>query len=141
IEDYKKQDQRENVKQQMNKYSDIIEKEFSKSDMKIEEDLQQIPTSISKLSADETFPSSEIDKLYIDDQSMKTSAEIQQIIEQSSSEKRLLQIRTSSQTSEEDKTRIIGYSKVSGLIKLSTIQDDTINKKGKQLAEHELHIS
>ncbi|CAF4976913.1 unnamed protein product, partial [Rotaria sp. Silwood1] len=42
IEDYKKQDQRENVKQQMNKYSDIIEKEFSKSDMKIEEDLQQI---------------------------------------------------------------------------------------------------
>ncbi|CAF5060505.1 unnamed protein product, partial [Rotaria sp. Silwood1] len=66
IEDYNKQDQRENVKQQINKYSDIIEKEFK----------------------------------------------IQQIIEQSSCEKRL-----SPQTSEEDKTRIIGYLKVSDLIK------------------------
>ncbi|CAF5087812.1 unnamed protein product, partial [Rotaria sp. Silwood1] len=65
IEDYNKQDQRENVKQQINKYSDIIEKEFK----------------------------------------------IQQIIEQSSCEKRL-----SPQTSEEDKTRIIGYLKVSDLI-------------------------
>ncbi|CAF3715268.1 unnamed protein product [Rotaria sp. Silwood1] len=43
---------------------------------------------------------------------MKTSEEIQQIIEQSSCEKRL-----SPQTSEEDKTKIIGYSKVSDLIK------------------------
>ncbi|CAF5088035.1 unnamed protein product, partial [Rotaria sp. Silwood1] len=42
---------------------------------------------------------------------MKTSEEIQQIIEQSSCEKRL-----SPQTSEEDKTKIIGYSKVSDLI-------------------------
>ncbi|CAF5135563.1 unnamed protein product, partial [Rotaria sp. Silwood1] len=66
IEDYNKQDQRENVTQQMNKYSDIIEKEFK----------------------------------------------IQQIIEQSSSEKRLSQIRTLSQTSKKDQIRIIGDSKV-----------------------------
>ncbi|CAF5029446.1 unnamed protein product [Rotaria sp. Silwood1] len=59
----------------------------------------------------------EIDKLYIDGQSMKTSTKIQQIIEQSSSEKRLLQIRPSSQTSEQDKIRIIGDSKVRDLIK------------------------
>ncbi|CAF3948414.1 unnamed protein product [Rotaria sp. Silwood1] len=48
---------------------------------------------------------------------MKTSTKIQQIIEQSSSEKRLLQIRPSSQTSEQDKIRIIGDSKVRDLIK------------------------
>ncbi|CAF5102434.1 unnamed protein product, partial [Rotaria sp. Silwood1] len=47
---------------------------------------------------------------------MKTSTKIQQIIEQSSSEKRLLQIRPSSQTSEQDKIRIIGDSKVRDLI-------------------------
>ncbi|CAF4123849.1 unnamed protein product [Rotaria magnacalcarata] len=33
IEDYDKQDQRENVKQQMNTYSDIIQKEFKSSTM------------------------------------------------------------------------------------------------------------
>ncbi|CAF5135511.1 unnamed protein product, partial [Rotaria sp. Silwood1] len=42
---------------------------------------------------------------------MKTSEEIQQIIEESSSEKRLSQIRTLSQTSKKDQIRIIGDSK------------------------------
>ncbi|CAF1519362.1 unnamed protein product [Rotaria sp. Silwood1] len=71
IKDYNQQDQRENVTQQINKYSDLIEKEF-----------------------------------------MKTSEEIQQIIEESSSEKRLLQIRTLSQTLKKVQIRIIGDSKV-----------------------------
>ncbi|CAF3346668.1 unnamed protein product [Rotaria sp. Silwood2] len=119
IEDYYKQNEREDVTQQMNKYSDITEKESTKSHIKIEEDLEKIPKSIEeqqqsilKLSSDERFSSNEIDKLSIDSQSIKTferNEEIQQTVEQSSIEKRLSQIKTSDLIpTEEDKTKLIG---------------------------------
>ncbi|CAF5057688.1 unnamed protein product, partial [Rotaria sp. Silwood1] len=76
-----------------------LEFDFNNYDMKFLRDLKLLSDTC------------ETDKIFIDDQSMKTSKEIQQIIEQSSSEKRLSQIRTLSQTSKKDQIRIIGDSK------------------------------
>ncbi|CAF4959362.1 unnamed protein product, partial [Rotaria sp. Silwood1] len=101
-------EEQEQEDQNQHKFHSAIDEDF---DLDAYNELFKTKELQSNISEQHKQDYLEIDKLYIDDQSMKTSEEIQQIIEESSSEKRLSQIRTLSQTSKKDQIRIIGDSK------------------------------